>query len=207
MISWLKHYLSDMSDNRFRLVIAVLLVIFIIDWILPSEIILLPFYWIPLVLAVSFATAKQELVIGTMTLVLATISGAQWLAVGSLDYWMRLIVLITVMLISIKLAGLNQEKERQIHLSEMHYRLLAQNTSDVVVRLREDMIIWISPSVMPMLGWLPEDCIGRNPSEFIHGDDLPVYAVKLKAISDCKPITPPGWGAMKCWYYSMGYRI
>ena len=66
-------------------------------------------------------------------------------------------------------------------------------------------IIFIETGLL--LGWLPEDCIGRNPSEFIHGDDLPVYAVKLKAISDCKPITPPGWGAMKCWYYSMGYRI
>jgi diguanylate cyclase (GGDEF)-like protein/PAS domain S-box-containing protein len=47
--------------------------------------------------------------------------------------------------------------------SEEQFRLLAENSSDVVLRLdTHDTILWISPSVTPVLGWTPADGIGRD---------------------------------------------
>lgn len=71
----------------------------------------------------------------------------------------------------------------QIAASEERYRLLAMNSSDVVVRIAEDdRILWISPSVSGALGWTPEECEGRPVPEFL-GDDVALTRYKAgKAI-------------------------
>lgn len=52
--------------------------------------------------------------------------------------------------------------------SEKHYRLLAENTSDVVVTFGESGLLdWISPSVTEVFGWRPEDLLGQSISSFI----------------------------------------
>lgn len=58
--------------------------------------------------------------------------------------------------------------------SDEHYRVLAENASDVVFRgSNEGVLQWISPSVASLVGWLPEDMIGRPFAEFIEPEDLP----------------------------------
>jgi diguanylate cyclase (GGDEF)-like protein/PAS domain S-box-containing protein len=52
--------------------------------------------------------------------------------------------------------------------SEERYRLLAQNSSDVVVLADKNKIVrWASPSVKEVLGWDLQDWIGRPCSEFL----------------------------------------
>jgi diguanylate cyclase (GGDEF)-like protein/PAS domain S-box-containing protein len=55
--------------------------------------------------------------------------------------------------------------------SEEQYRLLAVNSSDVVVRWRDDAIAWVSPSLTAMLGWLPEQWVGGTYADLLHPDD------------------------------------
>lgn len=57
---------------------------------------------------------------------------------------------------------------QQLAESEEHFRLLAENVSDVVFRLSpEGRILWVSPSLTAALGWLPEEWIGRLGTDFL----------------------------------------
>jgi diguanylate cyclase (GGDEF)-like protein/PAS domain S-box-containing protein len=54
---------------------------------------------------------------------------------------------------------------------EQHYRLLAENVSDIVVHTRGGRIAWISPSVTDTYGGTPEDYIGMRTEDLIHPED------------------------------------
>ena len=57
--------------------------------------------------------------------------------------------------------------------SEARYRLIAENASDVVIRSDVPGVIsWVSPSITGVLGWSPEEVIGRSPASLIHPDDV-----------------------------------
>src|SRR5690606_10684896 len=50
------------------------------------------------------------------------------------------------------------EAEERLQASEEHFRLLAENASDLVFLGRPDWsLAWISPSVTRMLGWEPDE--------------------------------------------------
>jgi len=62
---------------------------------------------------------------------------------------------------------------RALAVSEETHRLLAENLSDVVVHLRDGVMMWITPSLTSTLGWSPDDWVGRQITDFVHPDDLP----------------------------------
>ena len=66
------------------------------------------------------------------------------------------------------------ERDLTDHLfaAQSKYRLLAENSSDVVFRLEPDGAIrWVSQHVTALLGWPRWDVVGHRVTEFIHGDD------------------------------------
>jgi diguanylate cyclase (GGDEF)-like protein/PAS domain S-box-containing protein len=68
------------------------------------------------------------------------------------------------------------------------YRLLADHTSAVVFRGDNDGIIrWITSSVRSMLGWEPDEMLGRPAADFIHPDDLPMAGTAQEAILQEEP--------------------
>ena len=57
--------------------------------------------------------------------------------------------------------------------SEERYRLLAENSSDVVFQSTDTALTWVSPSVTALSGWLPEQLVGQPLEALVHPDDLP----------------------------------
>ena len=73
--------------------------------------------------------------------------------------------------------------ERRLSDGEAEYRLLAENAQDVIVRLDPALRRrYVSPACRAVLGYEPEELIGRSPQEIIHTDDWPsVSALILSA--------------------------
>jgi len=65
---------------------------------------------------------------------------------------------------------------RALAESEEQYRLLAQNASDVVMRLCPGLSFqWLSDSVDDVLGWRGPALVGHPIDEYIHPKDLPGF--------------------------------
>lgn len=63
--------------------------------------------------------------------------------------------------------------EKKISESEKRYRKLVENSSDVTLIVSRDFKnLYISPSVINVLGYSVQERIGENPLDLIHPDDL-----------------------------------
>ena len=69
------------------------------------------------------------------------------------------------------------EIENSLREREAHYRLLADNIADIVIRFDlNGRMLYVSQSVETLLGLKPADLIGKTCFEFIHPDDVPTVA-------------------------------
>lgn len=63
--------------------------------------------------------------------------------------------------------------ERQLLESEERFRLIAENASDIIVRYDENGICrYVSPSSYPLLGYTPEELLGKKVFSLMHPDDV-----------------------------------
>jgi diguanylate cyclase (GGDEF)-like protein/PAS domain S-box-containing protein len=77
------------------------------------------------------------------------------------------------------------EAQRALAESEERYRLLAENASDLVWRTDINAIVeWVSPSVVTIIGWSPEQLVGRPITELVHPDDLDRVRMAGSTIKD-----------------------
>ncbi|MBD2345851.1 putative bifunctional diguanylate cyclase/phosphodiesterase [Anabaena subtropica] len=67
----------------------------------------------------------------------------------------------------------SNKAEAALHESEAKFRSLIQNSSDIIGIFEPDGTIrYESPSVERILGYKPEELIGKNAFDFIHPDDI-----------------------------------
>lgn len=68
--------------------------------------------------------------------------------------------------------------------SERRYRLLAENASDFIMRTSTDRIIeFVSPSVVKVVGWTPEQLVGQPTVNFLHPDDQEIALLNSERVN------------------------
>ena len=103
------------------------------------------------------------------------------LADGFNEHWMAVAALMGTLVVVVAGAIRSSLMERRLRLrlaaAEEQFQLLAENSSDIVVRLgREERVRWVSPAVTHVLGWSPDEWVGRRVVELLSpgGDDADV---------------------------------
>lgn len=70
---------------------------------------------------------------------------------------------------------INKNKAIQLNEAKNMYRLLAENTADLVCLHHLDASFsYVSPSIHKLLGYVPEELIGKFPTEIVHAVDMKI---------------------------------
>jgi PAS domain S-box-containing protein len=75
--------------------------------------------------------------------------------------------------------------ERELKDREERYRLLADNSTDMIFRLDFNFVRqYVSPACQEILGYSPEEMVGQTPLNMIHPDDADRVGMTYKAVAD-----------------------
>ncbi|MEP7285099.1 MAG: PAS domain S-box protein [Chloroflexota bacterium] len=101
------------------------------------------------------------------------------------------IVLIATLFIFRPMKRRMQHESSDLRSSEARYRLIAENSTDMISKYSEDMLCtYVSPACQTLVGFTPEELIGRRAEEFVHPDDLPIIANAYKvSLEKIAPLT------------------
>jgi two-component system, NarL family, sensor histidine kinase ComP len=81
-----------------------------------------------------------------------------------------------------------KEAEQKVEESERQFRLLAENSLDMISRIKPDGTrIYISPAYKTTLGYEPEELIGKSDDAFIHPRDAHILESTRKILTHENP--------------------
>ncbi len=110
--------------------------------------------------------------------------------IGSLVVGLLLLLLLGLRLHQLRRKSVVQAQQRTLERrSEQRLRALVEHSSDVIAVIdRELNVTWLSASIRQMLGYDPEQVLGRRLTELVHADDL-VLARKTLETAANRPVT------------------
>lgn len=77
------------------------------------------------------------------------------------------------------------QKEAALALSrsEAHFRSLIENTLDIISIVDvEGKLVFVTPSIQRVLGWTPEELVGRSIFSLVHEEEIPVAAENFSRV-------------------------
>jgi diguanylate cyclase (GGDEF)-like protein/PAS domain S-box-containing protein len=159
-------------DRRVLLLAAAIAGVFVLGLPGQRQAPLLPYLWLPALLASAFATPAQVTALNLVALGCSVASIVRGQHSAAAADWVHLLVLAGVGLLAIPFSQRRQRSKRQLQAEWQHVRLLAENAADVVFRIdRHGQLEWISSSIETLLGWAAAELVGRPILSLIHGDD------------------------------------
>jgi PAS domain S-box-containing protein len=96
------------------------------------------------------------------------------LADGRHDFEARFVPLgVEQVIIVVRDITERKRAEQKVRRSEEHFRRLIENSNDqLVIFDRSGIITYVGPSVERLLGFRPEEMVGRRPADIVHPDDV-----------------------------------
>lgn len=153
---------SWLVDVRVWLLVLLLVTLFGLDVALP-EVVLLPFMYVPVVAAATFAGPRRTGLLAALAIALGVIAGRINGDLSDEDYWYRLVAMALAAGLAVYLAHQSASRERRLVDGEQRLRLMVDNTADVVLRSDpEGRLLWASPSLATVFGWNPDHVVGTE---------------------------------------------
>ncbi len=167
-------------DRKIGALFASQIILAIADALAPRSVVLLSFYWVPVVLSVAFATPRQVSILAGVAMALGVAAGfhAGHGHYSSLDYPVNLVALFIISAISVFVAHSRQKaetirRETSQHLAREQKLLgivLDHVEAHIYVKDREGRFIYANPPSLQMLGRSLPEVIGRTNAELFPAD-------------------------------------
>ncbi len=107
------------------------------------------------------------------------------------DAWFAVRAYPSVTGLSVYFRNINVRKQAEAKLreSEACFRLMAENSTDIISRHTIDgILLYVSPACYTVLGYQPEELIGHSSQELVHPDDLAEIASNYPINADLPDI-------------------